>query len=86
MLTFLASPLYFKCGCMNSVTFPPLMLPTVQAVPQESLAPAVATKPKPVSKPNPKTYALPPPLKPPQIIAQQGPELLQKDRSIEKGK
>lgn len=88
MMTFLASPLYFKCqqcGCMNSVTFPSMMmLPTVQAVPQESLAPAVATKPKPVSKPNPKTYALPPPPKPPQIIAQQGPELLQKDRPTEK--
>ena len=88
MLTFLASPLYFKCqqcGCMNSVTFPSMMmLPTVQAVPQESLAPVVATKPKPVSKPNPKTYALPPPPKPPQIIAQQGPELLQKDRPMEK--
>ena len=70
---------------MNSVTFPSMMmLPTVQAVPQESLAPVVATKPKPVSKPTPKTYALPPPPKPPQIIAQQGPELLQKDRPIEK--
>ena len=70
---------------MNSVTFPSMMmLPTVQAVPQESLASAVATKPKPVSKPTPKTYALPPPPKPPQIIAQQGPELLQKDRPIEK--
>ena len=70
---------------MNSVTFPSMMmLPTVQAVPQESLAPAVATKPKPVSKPNPKTYALPPPPKPPQIIAQQGQELLQKDRPMEK--
>ena len=55
-----------------------MMLPTVQAVPQESLAPV--TKPKPVSKPSPKTYAPPAPPKPPQIVAQQGPELLQKDR------
>ena len=66
---------------MNSVTFP--MLPTVQAVPQESpVALAPLTKPKPVPKPNPKTNfkPLPPPPKPPKITAQQGPELLQKDR------
>merc|ERR1712147_240312 len=72
------------------------MLPTVQAVPQEPLAPAPlaikakpVAEPKPVPKPKPKkvakpkTYTLPPPPKPPQIIAQQGPELLSKDRPRE---
>ena len=57
------------------------MLPTVQAVPEESPA-ALAPVTKPVPKPYPKTNikALPPPPKPPKITAQQGPELLQKDR------
>merc|ERR1712156_101806 len=51
------------------------MLPTVQAHPQESAPP---TKPK--------QYALPPPPKPPKIVAHQGPELLEKDRLSPNGK